>query len=44
MPGADGVNYTQLVAAIQNYAENSFDYSNDPTILDTLIKQAERRI
>ena len=44
MPGADGVNYTQLVASIQNYAENSFDYSNDPTILDTFIKQAEQRI
>ena len=44
MPGADGVNYTQLVASIQNYAENSFDYSNDPTVLDTFIKQAEQRI
>jgi hypothetical protein len=44
VPGADGVNYTQLVASIQNYAENSFDYSNDPTILDTFIKQAEQRI
>jgi hypothetical protein len=38
------VNYTQLVAATQNYAENSFDYSNDPSILDTFIKQAEQRI
>ena len=44
MPGADGVNYTQLVAATQNYAENSFDYSSDPSILDTFIKQAEQRI
>jgi hypothetical protein len=44
VPGADGVNYTQLVASIQNYAENSFDYSNDPTVLDTFIKQAEQRI
>ena len=38
------MNYTQLVAAVQNYAENSFDYSNDPSILDTFIKQAETRI
>lgn len=38
------MNYTQLVAATQNYAENSFDYSNDPSILDTFIKQAEQRI
>lgn len=38
------MNYTQLVAAVQNYAENSFDYSNDPSILDTFIKQAEQRI
>lgn len=44
MPGADGVNYTQLVANIQNYCENSFDYANDPTIIDTFIKQAEVRI
>ena len=38
------MNYTQLVAATQNYAENSFDYSSDPSILDTFIKQAEQRI
>lgn len=38
------MNYTQLVASIQNYAENSFDYSNDPSILNTFIKQAEQRI
>ena len=36
--------YTELVAAIQNYTENSFDYSTDPTIVDTFIQQAEQRI
>ena len=44
MPGADGVNYTDLVANIQNYCENSFDYANDPSIINTFIKQAETRI
>ena len=38
--------YTELVAAIQNYAENTFEYDSvtgrDP--LDTFIKQAEQRI
>lgn len=36
--------YTELVTAIQNYAENSFNYSSDPTIVDTFIRQAETRI
>ena len=36
--------YAELVTAIQNYAENSFNYSTDPTIVDTFIKQAEIRI
>ena len=36
--------YTELVAAIQNYAENSFDYSTQPSILNTFIGQAETRI
>jgi hypothetical protein len=36
--------YTELVAAIQNYTENSFDYSTDPSIVDTFIQQAEQRI
>lgn len=36
--------YAELVAAIQNYAENSFNYSSDPSIVDTFIKQAEVRI
>lgn len=44
MPGADGVNYTQLVANIQNFCENSFDYANDPSIINTFIEQAETRI
>ena len=38
--------YTELVAAIQNYAENTFEYDvvtgRDP--LDTFIRQAEQRI
>ena len=38
------MNYSQLVANIQNYCENSFNYSNDPTVIDTFIKQAETRI
>jgi hypothetical protein len=38
------MNYTQLVAAIQDYAENSFDYSSNPTPLNNFIKQAEQRI
>jgi len=38
------VNYTQLVAAIQDYSENDFNYSADPSVLDNFIKQAETRI
>ena len=38
------MNYTELVANIQNYCENSFNYSNDPSIINTFIKQAEVRI
>jgi hypothetical protein len=38
------VNYSQLVTAIQDYTENSFDYSSTPTHVDTFIKQAEQRI
>jgi len=36
--------YTELVAAIQNYTEDSFNYATDPTIVDTFIQQAEQRI
>ena len=36
--------YAELVTAIQNYAENSFNYSTDPTIVNTFINQAETRI
>jgi hypothetical protein len=36
--------YTELVAAIQNYSENSFDYSTTPSILNRFIKQAEQTI
>ena len=38
------MNYAALVAAIQNYTENSFDYTSDPSIIDTFIEQAEQRI
>jgi len=38
------MNYAQLVTAIQDYTENSFAYSTDPTPIDTFIKQAEQRI
>jgi len=36
--------YAELVAAVQNYAENTFDYSTTPSIMDTFIQQAEQRI
>jgi hypothetical protein len=38
------MNYAQLVTAIQDYAENSFDYSSNPTVINTFIQQAEQRI
>ena len=38
------MNYAQLVIAIQDYTENSFNYSTDPTPMNTFIKQAEQRI
>ncbi len=38
------MNYTELVTAVQDYTENSFDYAANPGILNTLIKQAEQRI
>jgi hypothetical protein len=38
------MNYAELVAAVQNYAENTFDYSTTPSIMDTFIQQAEQRI
>jgi hypothetical protein len=38
------MNYAALVSAIQDYTENSFDYSNDPSSVDTFITQAEQRI
>lgn len=36
--------YTELVVAIQDYTENSFNYSTDPTPINTFIDQAEQRI
>jgi hypothetical protein len=38
------MNYAQLVIAIQDYTENSFNYSSDPTPINTFIDQAEQRI
>lgn len=38
------MNYAQLVTAIQDYTENSFNYSTDPTPVNTFIQQAEQRI
>jgi len=38
------MNYAQLVTAIQDYTENSFNYSSDPTPINTFIEQAEQRI
>ena len=38
------MNYAQLVVAIQDYTENSFNYSSDPTPMNTFIQQAEQRI
>ena len=38
------MNYSQLVTAIQDYTENSFNYSTDPTPINTFIEQAEQRI
>jgi hypothetical protein len=38
------VTYTELVAAIQNYAENSFDYSTTPSIINRFIEQSEQSI
>jgi len=38
------MNYTELVAAVQNYAENTFSYDTDTSIMNTFIQQAEQRI
>lgn len=38
------MNYIELVTAIQDYTENSFNYSNDQTPINTFIEQAEQRI
>jgi hypothetical protein len=36
--------YAELVTAIQQTAENSFDYSTNPEIINRFIQQAEQRI
>jgi len=38
------MNYAELVTAIQDYTEEAFNYSVNPTIIDRFIKQAEQRI
>jgi len=38
------MNYAALVTAIQDYTENTFNYSTTPSIINTFIKQAEQRI
>jgi len=38
------MNYSELVTAIQDYTENSFSYSTNPTPINTFIEQAEQRI
>jgi hypothetical protein len=38
------MNYAQLVTAIQDYTENSFNYSTNPTPMNTFIQQTEQRI
>jgi len=38
------MNYAALVTAIQDYTENTFDYSTTPSIINTFITQAEQRI
>ena len=36
--------YAELVASIQNYSENSFDYATTPSIINRFIEQAEQTI
>lgn len=38
------MNYTELVAAIQDTAENDFGYLADPSIIDRFIRQTETRV
>lgn len=38
------MNYVQLVTAIQDYAENDFNYASNPALLNNFIRQAETRI
>jgi hypothetical protein len=38
------LNYQELVTSIQDYTENSFNYSTNPTPINTFIEQAEQRI
>lgn len=38
------MDYSELVTAIQDYAENDFDYASNPDIIDNFIRLAEQRI
>lgn len=38
------MNYAELVTTVQDYAENDFDYTANPRIINTFIRQAEQRI
>jgi hypothetical protein len=38
------MNYADLVSTVQDYAENDFNYSSNPRIINTFIRQAEQRI
>jgi hypothetical protein len=38
------MNYVDLVTTVQDYAENDFDYTANPSIINTFIRQAEQRI
>ena len=38
------MNYTELRTAIQDYAENDFNFSADPSVLNNFITQAETRV
>lgn len=38
------MNYTELRTAIQDTAENDFNFSADPSIIDRFIKQTETRV
>lgn len=38
------MDYTSLVSAVQDYAENDFNYAVEPAVVDRFIEQAETRV